>query len=124
MLRNSRLELRRLVHPMAVIPVRLNRKAVSETVIYKVTAFFLIYAFTVVTGTFILTLFGIDFQTSIGAVAASIGNIGPGIGMVGSIYNYGFLPDVVKWILSFLMLLGRLELFTVLILFSPSFWKN
>ncbi|MDD2963922.1 MAG: potassium transporter TrkG [Bacteroidales bacterium] len=124
LLRNSRLELRRLVHPMAVIPVRLNRKAVSETVIYKVTAFFLIYAFTVVTGTFILTLFGIDFQTSIGAVAASIGNIGPGIGMVGSIYNYGFLPDVVKWILSFLMLLGRLELFTVLILFSPSFWKN
>lgn len=124
LLRNSRLELRRLLHPMAVLPVRLNGKAVSETVIYKVSAFFLIYMFTVVIGTFALTLFGIDFPTSIGAVAASLGNIGPGIGMVGSVYNYGFLPDIVKWILSFLMLLGRLELFTVLILFSPSFWKN
>lgn len=124
LLRNSRLELRRLIHPMAVIPVRLNGKAISETVIYKVTAFFLIYAFSVVLGTFSLTLFGLDFQTSIGAVAASLGNIGPGIGLVGPVFNYGFLPDFVKWILSFLMLLGRLELFTVLILFSPSFWKN
>ncbi len=124
LLRNSRLELRRLIHPMAVIPVRLNGKAVSENVIFKVTAFFLIYIFSVAIGTFMITLFGIDFETSIGAVTSAIGNIGPGIGLVGPIYNFSFLPDIAKWLLSFLMLIGRLELFTVLILFSPSFWKS
>lgn len=124
LLRNSRLELRRLIHPMAVIPVRLNGKAVSENVIFKVTAFFLIYIFSVSIGTFLITLLGIDFETSIGAVTSAIGNIGPGIGMVGPICNFSFLPDIAKWLLSFLMLIGRLELFTVLILFSPSFWKN
>ncbi|OFY14787.1 MAG: potassium transporter [Bacteroidetes bacterium GWE2_42_24] len=124
LLRNSRLELRRLIHPMAVIPVRLNGKAVSENVIFKVTAFFLIYVFSVAFGTFAITLLGIDFETSAGAVTSAIGNIGPGIGLVGPICNFSFLPDLAKWLLSFLMLIGRLELFTVLILFSPSFWKS
>ncbi|PKP17487.1 MAG: potassium transporter, partial [Bacteroidetes bacterium HGW-Bacteroidetes-22] len=73
---------------------------------------------------FAITLLGIDFETSAGAVTSAIGNIGPGIGLVGPICNFSFLPDLAKWLLSFLMLIGRLELFTVLILFSPSFWKS
>jgi trk system potassium uptake protein TrkH len=71
-----------------------------------------------------MSLLGIDFESSIGSVAASLGNIGPGFGSVGPVCNYAHIPDTGKWFLSFLMLLGRLELFTVLILFSPSFWKR
>ena len=67
---------------------------------------------------------GLDFETSVGSVAASIGNIGPGIGGVGPAENYAAIPLVGKWFLAFLMLIGRLELFTVLILLSPAFWKR
>jgi trk system potassium uptake protein TrkH len=71
-----------------------------------------------------MALLGLDFETSVGASIASLGNIGPGIGGVGPVENYAFIPPLGKWILSFLMLLGRLELFTVLIIFSPAFWKK
>ncbi len=71
-----------------------------------------------------MMLIGLDASSAIGATAATIGNIGPGIGKVGPVDNYAFIPHGGKWILSFLMLLGRLELFTVLILFSPAFWKK
>jgi trk system potassium uptake protein TrkH len=67
---------------------------------------------------------GYDFETSIGGTIASLGNIGPGIGGVGPIENYGFFSNPAKWFLSFLMLLGRLELFTILIVLSPAFWKQ
>ena len=67
---------------------------------------------------------GLDFDSSIGSVAATLGNIGPGIGSVGPVDNYYHIPSVGKWFLSFLMLLGRLELYTVLILFTPYFWKS
>ena len=75
-------------------------------------------------GTLALTAFGLDFETAIGASIASLGNIGPGIGHVGPVDNFNIIPVGGKWILSFLMLLGRLEFFTVLILFSPSFWRR
>ena len=71
-----------------------------------------------------MALLGLDFETSIGASIASLGNIGPGIGGVGPVENYSFIPAPGKWMLSFLMLIGRLELFTVLVIFSPSFWRR
>ena len=71
-----------------------------------------------------MSLLGLDLETAIGASIACLGNIGPGIGAVGPVSNYFEIPYIGKWVLSFLMLLGRLELFTVLILLSPSFWKK
>ncbi len=124
LLKNSLLELKRLIHPQAIIPVRMNGKVVSQDIIFKVMAFFLIYIIIFLFGTTVMTLFGLDGASAIGAAAATIGNIGPGIGKVGPVDNYAFIPDGGKWFLSFLMLLGRLELFTVLILFSPAFWKK
>ena len=75
-------------------------------------------------GCIILSWVGLDFETALGASAAAIGNVGPGIGDVGPAKNYAFVPDAGKWVLSFLMLIGRLELFTVLILLTPSFWRG
>ena len=122
--KNSALEFKRMIHPQAVIPIRFSGKAVSPEIMHLVMAFFLFYILIFFAGTFVLTLLGLDFDTAIGTSIASIGNIGPGIGGVGPIENYSGLPYAAKWISAFLMLLGRLELFTILILFSPSFWKK
>jgi len=124
LLKNSSAELKRSIHPQAIIPVKFNGKAVSQDIIFKVMAFFLIYITVFIVGTFVMTLFGLDFKTAIGSTIATLGNIGPGIGKVGPAHNYAWIPDIGKWVLSFLMLLGRLELFTVLIIFTSSFWKK
>lgn len=124
LVKNSWMELRRATHPNAVLPVKYNKKSVPQDVIYKVMAFFLMYILIFGMATILISSLGYDFETSIGASIASLGNIGPGIGMVGPVDNYAFFSDVTKWLLSFLMLIGRLELFTVLILFSPYFWRN
>lgn len=122
--KNSLLELKRLVHPRAVIPVRVNGKAVNPEIISVVQAFFILYILIFVFTSIIVSLLGLDFASAAGAVAACLGNIGPGIGIVGPAGNFAALPDLVKWILSALMLIGRLELFTVLIIFSSAFWKK
>ncbi len=124
LLKNSRLELKRLIHPKAIIPVRLDGKSISEQVINNVLAFFLIYMLVFISGSLIMSMLGLDFESSLGSVAACLGNVGPGIGLVGPVHNYSFIPVAGKWVLAFLMLLGRLELFTVLILFSASFWRK
>jgi trk system potassium uptake protein TrkH len=124
LLKNSALEFKRMMHPHAVIPVRFNGKTVPQEIIHLVMAFFLFYILTFFAGTFIMTFLGLDFDTAIGATIASLGNIGPGIGGVGPIENYSALPWFAKWVSSLLMLLGRLELFTVMILFSGTFWKK
>ncbi|MEZ4933690.1 MAG: potassium transporter TrkG, partial [Saprospiraceae bacterium] len=85
--------------------------------------FLLLYLFLFVAGSIVMSLMGYDFLTSIGAVATSLGNVGPGIGKVGPVDNFAWLSDGAKWFLSFLMLLGRLELFTILVLMTPFFWK-
>jgi len=122
--KNGFLELKRLIHPRAIIPARLNGKSVLPEIISNVQAFFILYLFVFVSGAILLSLMGIDFVTSVGASATCVGNIGPGIGAVGPVANFGHLPELAKWLLSFLMLLGRLELFTVLIIFTPYFWKK
>ena len=124
LLKNSLLELKRLIHPRAIIPVRFNDKAVSQDIISNVQAFFIIYILIFVFGAALLSITGLDFFTAIGASATCLGNVGPGLGDVGPVSNFSSLTDFSKWILSFFMLVGRLELFTVLILFSPSFWKK
>ncbi|MEE4196924.1 MAG: potassium transporter TrkG [Bacteroidales bacterium] len=124
LLKNSYQELKRIIHPNAIIPVRMNKKAVPQQIVTNILAFVVIYMLITIIGTIIISSLGYDLDTSVGAVAATIGNIGPGIGMVGPVENYAHFPDFGKWFLSFLMLIGRLELFTVLILFSPAFWKK
>jgi len=122
--KNSFLELKRQLHPSAVLPVRISGKAVDRGIVFNVLAFIMIYILIFIVGTIILSSMNIDFVTAFGAVAASLGNVGPAIGKVGPMNNYVEMPMGAKWLLSFLMLLGRLELFTVLMLLSPHFWKN
>ena len=124
LLKNSIMELRRQIHPAAVLPVRLNKKAVSSEITFNVMAFMIIYFMVFAFGSILISALGYDFNTSVGAVATCLGNIGPGFGKVGPMDNFAFISIPAKWILSFLMLLGRLELFTVLILFTPYFWTR
>lgn len=122
--KNGWTELKRLIHPRAIIPVKFNNKTVTAEIVSNVQAFFVFYILLFVFGAIIISLLGVDFVTAIGATATCIGNIGPGIGTVGPANNFSHLPDSVKWILSFLMMVGRLELFTVLVILSPAFWKK
>ena len=124
LVKNSWLEMKRAIHPQAIIPVKYNHKSVPKEIISNVMAFFLIYVLIFAFGVFVLALVGLDFETSIGATIAALGNIGPGIGGVGPIENYASFSPFTKWFLSFLMLLGRLELFTILIVLSPAFWRR
>ncbi len=124
LMKNSALELKRLIHPNAVIPVRFNRQIIDPVIITNVLAFISYYLIIVVVSVVIMSALGYDLDTSLGAVATCIGNIGPGLGDVGPIANFNHIPDFGKWFLSFLMLIGRLELFTVLVIFSPAFWKR
>lgn len=123
-LKNGYLEFKRLLHPRAVVPVRINGNAVSQTIVYNVLAFFFIYLLTFIIGTLIVSAFGYDVLTSAGASVACLGNIGPGLGGVDPSHNFAFFSDGAQVFLAFVMLLGRLELFTVLILFTPAFWKK
>ena len=124
LLKNSTMELKRIVHPQAILPVRLNGKAISQNIIFNVLAFFVIYIIIFVLGSLIMTMLGLEFESAVGSVASSLGNVGPGLGIVGPVENYSTIPAIGKWFLAFFMLLGRLELFTVLILFSASFWRK
>jgi len=117
-------EMKRAMHPQGVIPVRLNNEAVSQDIIFKVMAFIQLYILIFAFGVMVMAFLGLDFETAIGATIATLGNIGPGIGDVGPTGNYAFIPTPGKWFLSLLMMLGRLELFTLLILFSSAFWKK
>lgn len=123
-IKNSFKEFKRLIHPHAVIPVRLNHKALDEGVLRNVLAFIVVYIMTFAFATVVMTFFGLDLDSAMGSVIATLGNIGPGIGSVGPVENFYAIPSGGKWFLSFLMLIGRLELFTVLIIFTPLFWKK
>jgi trk system potassium uptake protein TrkH len=124
LLKNSYQELKRIIHPNAIIPVRINGKSVPPQIISNILAFVVFYMLISIVSSAVIASLGYDVETSLGAVAATLGNIGPGIGRVGPIENYAHIPDFGKWFLSFLMLIGRLELFTVIVLFSPAFWKK
>jgi len=123
-LKNSALELKRLIHPNAIIPVRYNNQTVNPQIITNVLAFVSFYILIAVIGIIVMSVFGYDLDTSLGAVVTCLGNVGPGLGLVGPIDSFSHIPAIGKWFLSFLMLIGRLELFTVLVLFTPEFWKK
>lgn len=122
--KNSFLEFKRLLHPRAIIPLKLNGQTVAPRIMTHVIIFLLLYIMIFILGSVVMSVMGYDFLTSIGAVATSLGNVGPAIGKVGPVDNFAWLSDPAKWLLSFLMLLGRLELFTILVLMTPYFWKS
>ncbi len=122
--KNSMMELKRLLHPRAIIKTRFNGSFVSDRTVNHIVVFFVTYMSIFGIGAILLTFLGVDFMTAIGAAATSLGNVGPGIGKVGPVDNFAHFTPTIKMILSFLMLLGRLELFSILILFSPYFWKH
>lgn len=124
MFKNSIFEFKRAMHPNAIIPVRFNERSVSRDIMYKIMAFFILYFVLFFIGALVLGFLGSDFETAVGGAATSIGNVGPGLGNLHPLANFNGLNDLSKWWCGFLMLTGRLELFTVLILFTPAFWKN
>ena len=121
--KNSYLEFKRILHPSAIIPLRVNDSIVPGRIITHIFNFLLLYLLVFVFGSVILAAMGLDFMTAIGAMATSLGNVGPGIGSVGPVDNFAWLPAHVKIFLSFVMIVGRLEIFTVLVLFTPYFWR-
>jgi trk system potassium uptake protein TrkH len=124
MTRNSRLEIRRLIHPDAYIPVRLNSKIIPQVLVYNILVFVTLYFFILCLSAFIITLMGYDLITSIGTSAAMLGNIGPGFGSTGPFTTYAAVPAAGKWFMMLLMLIGRLEIIAFLILFSKSFYRK
>lgn len=117
-------EIKLLIHPNAVLPIRIGKRTIPREIVGNITGFFLIYMGIFVIGVLLMSLLGLDIISSLGAVAASIGNIGPGLGSVGPTDNYAHIPMAGKWILSFLMLVGRLEIYPVIIFITSSFWKE
>lgn len=120
----ARNEFKHILHPNAILPVRLNKQVVPPSVQSTVLAFCFIYAAISIVSVLIMMSLGIDFLESVGCVVSSISNMGPGLGDTGPAFSWNALPDLAKWLMSFLMLLGRLELFTVLLLFTPEFWTK
>jgi len=119
-----RAELRKLLHPHAVCPVKLGRRIVPPPIISSIMAFVILFVIMNVALTGVMVISGLDFTTASSAVFASLSNIGPGLGEVGPMSNYSGLSNFQMWICTFAMLIGRLEFFTVLVLFTPGFWKK
>jgi trk system potassium uptake protein len=124
LIKQARRELVRIIHPRVVNPVTLAGGVVPPQVMNAVLGFMLIYGAATVGLTMVLLLSGLDIVTAFSAVIATVNNIGPGLGLVGPSSNYGVLNDGQIWVLSFAMLLGRLELLTVLVLFTGHFWRK
>jgi trk system potassium uptake protein TrkH len=123
-------DLRRLIHPRGVIVPRFGGERVPDPVVESVQSFFLFYMFLFMTGTLLMGIIesslsaGLDLVTSASAVASAMGNIGPGLGLVGPVSTYAAVPGLAKWLLAFLMIVGRLEIFPVLLLFTPELWRR
>ena len=124
LIKNGFLEFKRSLHPNAILPLRYNHSVVKKEVVVNILAFFMLYLILFIIGAAVLSTQGLDFISSIGGSAASIGNVGPGLGSIGPAFNYEQITGFAKIWCSFLMLVGRLELFTILIIFTPYFWKN
>ena len=124
LLKQAYREIHKLIHPKAVTPIRLGDKTVSEEVMRNITGFFFLYIFIFVICTFIMSVLGLDIVSAMASVAATLGNVGPGLGLVGPAQTYALIPPLGKITLILCMLLGRLEIYTVLIMVVPEFWKK
>ena len=117
-------ELLRLVHPHAVAPVKLGGKVLSQDTLNGIRSLFFLYIGIFLLASLAVSFLGADIITSVSAVATTIGNTGPGLGEVGPLDNFAHLPAASKWILTACMLFGRLEIYTLLILLFPEFWRK
>lgn len=117
-------EIRRVIHPSAVVPLKLGGKTVPERTATAITTFFTAYLAIYALLALIVAAMGVDLVTAFSAVAATLTNTGPGLGAVGPAANFASLPEAAKWVLCFAMLAGRLELFTLLVLLTPAFWSD
>ena len=124
MIKNGFLEFKRTLHPNAIVPVRYNNRAISGDIVFNILAFFILYMLSFIIGALGFSLLGLDFESATGVAASSLGNVGPAFGDFSPVDNFSQMPTIGKWWCSFLMLIGRLELFTVLILMTPFFWRN
>jgi trk system potassium uptake protein TrkH len=124
LMKNGFVEFKRRLHPNAIIPVHLNKQPVSNTIIYNLLAFIFLYLFIYTIGSLIMTALGVNLIESLSIVATSLGNVGPGLGEFDPSHSFAAVPTAGKWVLSFLMLFGRLELFTVALLLTPYYWKR
>ncbi len=124
LVRHARRELKQLVHPSAVMPIRIGGQTVPDRIVYSVLAFIFLYFITVVVLTFAMLATGLDLVSSFSAVIASINNMGPALGTVGPSTNFSSLSDGQTWICSVAMLLGRLEITSVVVLFTATFWRK
>ncbi len=122
--KNAVNEFKRQVHPNAILPVRLNGQVVPIDTVTKILAFVFLYIGILIFSFLVLSFLGMPFEESIGAAISCMGNVGPGLGENGHAGHFANIPDISKWYLSFIMLAGRLELFTVLSLFMPAFWRK
>jgi trk system potassium uptake protein TrkH len=123
-MKNGIAEFQRRIHPNAIIPVKLNEKAVPQQTINNIMAFLIFYVFIIAVTVVIFSASGVNFDESIGAAVSAIGNVGISIGQFGPAGTYADFPMVAKWVMSFVMLIGRLEIFTVLLLFTRILWKK
>lgn len=123
-MKNGIAEFQRRIHPNAIIPVKLNEKAVPQQTINNIMAFLIFYVFIIAITVVIFSAGGVNFDESIGAAVSAIGNVGISIGQFGPAGTYADFPMVAKWVMSFVMLIGRLEIFTVLLLFTRILWKK
>jgi trk system potassium uptake protein TrkH len=118
------MELKKMIHPKAVLTMRSGQRVINEDLVSNVAQFFFLYFMFLALGVLGLTMLGLDVTSSLTASAACLGNIGPGFAAVGPTQNYSFIPDAGKYLLSALMLIGRLEIFPMLILLLPAYWKQ
>lgn len=123
-MKNGVAEFQRRIHPNAIIPVKLNEKAVPQQTINNIMAFLIFYVFIIVVTVVIFCATGVDFDEAIGSAVSAIGNVGISIGQFGPAGTYAEFPVVAKWVMSFVMLIGRLEIFTVLLLFTRALWRK
>ena len=124
LVKNSFKEVKQLVHPQAILPIRLNGSVVPKDVMGNVLSFIVLYLGLFFAGTLVMAGLGMDLMSAFGAALSCIGNVGPAFGTLGPTENYAHVPAAGKWVLSFLMVAGRLEIYTILILFAPTFWRR
>ena len=124
LIKQARRELVRIIHPRVVNPITMGQQTLPANVLTAVLGFMLIYGVSTLALSFVLLLTGLDYVTAVSAVVATLNNIGPGLGAVGPAANFGELNGLQLHVLSFAMLLGRLELLSVLVLFTAAFWRR
>lgn len=124
LLRQSLRELHRMVHPRSINPMNLNGAIIENKVVLAVMGYMLLYGATLITLTMVLLLTDLDFLTSFTAIVACLNNAGPGLNLVGPASNYKVLTDFQTWVCAFAMFVGRVELLTVFVILTPSFWRR